>query len=150
MFSVDASRPSLRPIAEKWTRPRLCRFPTEETTLLDLPLTNVHNEQCGLVARFGVFVVVFRGELMDRLQEYLTANVVLSLAGLAILVAVAAYVIGLVRPKSSQHEPKASELMSKFRESHSKGNLSDEEFRTIKSTLAAQLKDELKDNGETG
>ena len=58
------------------------------------------------------------------------------------------------RPRRSvqdeQQEPTASELMSKFRELHSRGELSDAEFRTIKTTLAARLQEELKDNGETG
>jgi hypothetical protein len=31
---------------------------------------------------------------------------------------------------------------------HSRGGLSDEEYRTIKAKLAEQLQDELKDNGE--
>jgi hypothetical protein len=33
---------------------------------------------------------------------------------------------------------------------NSKGGLSDEEFRTIKTTLTSQLQDELNDNGEEG
>lgn len=68
----------------------------------------------------------------------------------AMLIAVAFYVVGKIRPKSVQQEPTASELMSKFRELHSKGVLSDAEFRTIKTTLAVHLHDELKDTGETG
>ena len=36
------------------------------------------------------------------------------------------------------------------RELHSQGELSDEEFRTIKTNLATQLQDELNDNGEKG
>jgi uncharacterized membrane protein len=69
---------------------------------------------------------------------------------LAALLAVAGYVIGKVRAETVQKEPTASELMSKFRDLHSKGELSDAEFRTIKTALAARLQDELKDNGETG
>ena len=65
-------------------------------------------------------------------------------------VAVAVYVIGKVRALSAQQEPSASDLISNFRESHSKGELTDEEFREIKTNLAARLQDELKDNGETG
>lgn len=68
----------------------------------------------------------------------------------AMLIAVAFYVIGKIRPKSVQQEPTASELMSKFRELHSKGVLSDAEFRTIKTTLTVHLREELKDTGETG
>ena len=69
-------------------------------------------------------------------------GLVISVAILAILIAIAAYVIGLIRDKPAQQEPPASEMLSKFRESHSRGELSDEEFRTIKTTLAAQLQEE--------
>ena len=71
-------------------------------------------------------------------------------AVLATLVAIAVRVIGKIRAKTLQHEPTASDLMSKFRELHSRGELSDEEFRTIKTILSTQLKGELSDNGETG
>ena len=69
---------------------------------------------------------------------------------LAVLLAVGVRLIGKIRAKTVQQEPMGSELMSKFREMHSRGELSDAEFRTIKTTLAAKLKEELNDNGETG
>jgi len=72
-----------------------------------------------------------------------------SLALLAIMIAIAAYVISQIRAKTLQREPQASELLSKFREMHSRGVLTDAEFRTIKTALAAQLQKELKDNSET-
>ena len=68
----------------------------------------------------------------------------------AIAIAVGAYVIAKLRPKPAQQEPESSELLSKFRDLHSRGELTDAEFRTIKTTLGARLQDELKDNGETG
>ena len=60
------------------------------------------------------------------------------------------FAIKNIRSETVQQEPKASKLLSKFREQHTKGELSEEEFRGIKTTLAVQLKEELKDNGETG
>ncbi len=78
------------------------------------------------------------------------AEVVLWTALGAILVIVAVYVIGKIRGEAVQQEPPASELLSKFRDLHSKGELSDTEFRTIKTTLAAQLQEGLKDDGEMG
>ena len=68
----------------------------------------------------------------------------------AIALAVGAYVIGKIRAEPTQQEPGASELMSKFRDLHTEGELSDAEFRTIKTALTERLQDELKDNGETG
>lgn len=86
---------------------------------------------------------------MQRIWEIPGAELVIWGALGAALIAVVAYVIGKIRPNSVQQEPKASELMSKFRDLHSKGVLSDAEFRTIKTTLAERLQDELKDTGET-
>jgi len=40
---------------------------------------------------------------------------------------------------------KCSEMMTKFRELHARGGLSDEEYQTIKMKLAAQLQVELSD-----
>jgi uncharacterized membrane protein len=74
--------------------------------------------------------------------------VVLWITGLAILVVVIWYVIDKIRPKPAKKEPLASQWLSKYREMHSQGVLSDEEFRTIKTTLNKQLQDELKRNEE--
>lgn len=87
---------------------------------------------------------------MGDLFEGRAAEVVIWIAVWAVLGAVAIYVIGKVRGLSAQQELTAQELISKFRDLHSKGELTDAEFREIKTTLAARLQDELKDNGETG
>ena len=86
---------------------------------------------------------------MQRILEIPGAELVIWGAVGAMMIAVAAYVIGKIRPNSVQQEPVASELMSKFRDLHSKGVLSDAEFRTIKTTLAERLQEELNDTGET-
>lgn len=75
---------------------------------------------------------------------------VVSFAVLAIMIAIAAYVISKIRAETLQREPPASELLSKFREMHSRGVLTDAEFRTIKTALAEQLQKELNDNSERG
>ena len=46
-------------------------------------------------------------------------------------------------------QPTASELLTKFRELHGRGSLSDDEYRTIKTKLARQVDAELNDNDET-
>jgi uncharacterized membrane protein len=73
---------------------------------------------------------------------------VLWAAVLAVLVTITFYVIGKIRPKSAQKERPANEWLAKYREMHSQGVLSDEEFRTIKTQLAQQLQDELNHNGK--
>ena len=86
---------------------------------------------------------------LEHFWQHEPERSILWIALVAVLGVVACYFITKLRPKAVQKEPKASQMLSKFRESHSKGVLTDEEFRTIKTTLATQLQDELKDNGET-
>lgn len=69
---------------------------------------------------------------------------------LAIVTAVATYILGKLRATTSQQEPNAHEMLSKFREMHARGELSDAEFRTIKTRLAARFQEPIKDAAETG
>ena len=78
----------------------------------------------------------------DFLQTPL-ARSVLVLAATAVLVTVGVYLVARVRAWYQQSPPAANELLTNFRELHSKGELSDEEYRTIKSMLAERLQEEL-------
>jgi len=69
---------------------------------------------------------------------------------LAILISVAVYIVTKIRPHSAQQELDTHELMAKFRELHSQGGLSDEEYRTIKSTVTEQLRRQLNDDDGKG
>ncbi len=69
---------------------------------------------------------------------------------LAGLVVCAVYIVRKVLASSEEPEPSALESLPKFCEMNSQGVLSDAEFRTIKTSLATRLADELKDTGETG
>ncbi len=93
-----------------------------------------------------------RGAIMswERFWSLKPESLILWLAVLAAMIAIAAYLVLKFRAKTLQHEPRASEMLSKFRELHSRGELTDEEFRTIKTTLTVQLQKELNDNGKTG
>ncbi|WP_146591908.1 hypothetical protein [Posidoniimonas polymericola] len=44
-----------------------------------------------------------------------------------------------LRDVEAEDTPTASDMLTNFRELHSQGGLSDEEYRTIKTTLAGQL-----------
>ncbi len=77
-------------------------------------------------------------------------QLVLGVATLAIFVAIGIYWAGRIHAKAVQKEPSASELLTKFREMHFRGVLSDEEFRTIKTTLTERLQAELRGRDETG
>ena len=87
------------------------------------------------------------------MAEFLTspvANVVFLVALTAILVAGGIYVIGRVRETIRSKDPPSSHLMTNFRDLHSQGELSDEEYRTIKSMLVERLQTEIKDSSESG
>lgn len=117
---------------------------------LDLKASLLHNE---MTATWGSArnlradrIVPIGQRLLDAGAEWL----IVWMAVLAILLAIAGYIISKVRGKAVQQEPVASELLTKFRDLHSQGGLSDAEYRTIKTTLASRLEVELKDNGEKG
>lgn len=87
---------------------------------------------------------------MSQLIKAHPEELVFWVAVLAVFVVLAIYAAGKIRAKAVQQEPGASELLTKFGELHSGGVLSDEEFRTIKTTLTTQLQEELNDNGGKG
>ncbi len=71
-------------------------------------------------------------------------------AVIAMLIAVGWYVASKWRGTNGETTVTTNELLSNFREMHSKGELSDEEFRTIKSRLAKELQAELNDSDKPG
>jgi uncharacterized membrane protein len=73
---------------------------------------------------------------------------VILLAVLAALVAGGIYAIGRVRAGIRRKDPTASEWLTKFQELHGKGELTDEEYRTIKGMLAERLQRELNSTEE--
>jgi uncharacterized membrane protein len=68
-----------------------------------------------------------------------------------ILALLAAAVAGLRRWRgsSADDQPAKNELLTKFRELHARGGLSDDEYRTIKTKLATQIDAELNVNDKT-
>jgi uncharacterized membrane protein len=77
------------------------------------------------------------------------ATIVVLAAMTATLIAGGIYVIGRVRAGILSKEPLASELLTNFKELHAKGELNDEEYRTIKAMLAERLQQELNKTDET-
>ena len=53
------------------------------------------------------------------------------------------------RGSANDAQPGPSELLTKFRELHGRGSLSDDEYRTIKTKLARQIETELRENDQT-
>ena len=67
-----------------------------------------------------------------------------------VMTAIGVAVARRYRGRAAKDIAESSAMMSKFRELHAEGGLSDEEFRTIKTKLAGELKAELNDNSSTG
>jgi uncharacterized membrane protein len=85
-----------------------------------------------------------------HIPEVSWGELVFWIALLALLTSAAVFLVMRIRANTVQQEPAESEMMSKFRELHSKGELTDAEYRTIKTTLVAKLQEQIKDNGNTG
>jgi uncharacterized membrane protein len=64
------------------------------------------------------------------------------------LTALAVVVMRRFRGGSAQDRLSATELLTKFRDLHVRGGLSDDEYRTIKTKLATQLDAELSDSDQ--
>jgi hypothetical protein len=71
-------------------------------------------------------------------------------AAIFALTAVGMAIARKVRARAAKDMRGRHEMMAQFRDLHERGGISDEEFRTIKSKLATELKAELSDNGGTG
>ena len=75
--------------------------------------------------------------------------IVLWVAGLALVTAVCVYLVGKFRGSYRESDLEPSNLMSNFRDLHSQGELTDEEYRNIKSKLAVRLRDEMRKSEQT-
>jgi len=63
---------------------------------------------------------------------------------------VAYFVVRRLRGSEEEDQVSTSDMLTKFREMHAQGVLSDEEYRTIKTNLSARLQSEIKDNETAG
>jgi len=64
-------------------------------------------------------------------------------AAMFVMTAIGIAVARRYRGREAHDTKDTSDMMSKFRELHAEGGLSDEEFRTIKTKLASDLKTQL-------
>jgi uncharacterized membrane protein len=67
-----------------------------------------------------------------------------------ILLLVGVWVVRRFRGRIDDDQLPTRDLLTNFRELHQAGEISDEEFRTIKTRLGAKLPSEIRDNGESG
>ena len=71
-------------------------------------------------------------------------------AAIVALIAIGAYAVSKWRDATDDDTSTASELLTNFREMHSRGYLTDEEFRTIKARLSYEIREELRDSDNEG
>ena len=86
---------------------------------------------------------------MTELFRHPLSKAALWFAVIFALSALAVWGLRKWRGGALEAQPKASDLLTKFRELHGRGSLSDDEYRTIKTKLARQVEAELKDNNQT-
>lgn len=68
---------------------------------------------------------------------------------IAVLAAVGALIVSRFRGRADEDQPLASEILSNFRELHEEGELSEQEFRKIKTLLADKIQQELKPSSKS-
>lgn len=76
------------------------------------------------------------------------AQVLMWLAVIVFLMAGLVYLMRWMRESGEDEVAGSGDLMTSFRDIHSRGQLSDEEYRTIKSRLAARMQGELKQDDD--
>ena len=86
---------------------------------------------------------------MTELFRHPLSQAALWFAAILALLALAFTALRRWRGSASDAQPDASELLTKFRELHGRGTLSDDEYRTIKTKLARRVEAELNDNDKT-
>ena len=85
---------------------------------------------------------------MSAVREFLAtpvASAVLWVAVFLVMLAVGYYVVRRFRDRIDDDRQTASDLLTNFREMHQEGDISETEFRTIKTVLGRKLQEELKD-----
>ena len=87
------------------------------------------------------FAEVFRNHLPE-----LTAG----LAVLFLIVLLGVYLLRRFRDRAGEDGNEPGQLLTKFGEMHSRGDLSETEYRTIKTVLATEAQNELKSTAEKG
>ena len=84
------------------------------------------------------------------MQEFLStplAKAVISVAVLLVILAVGYYLMRRFRDRIDDDRLTTSDWLTNFREMHHEGDITEAEFRTIKTVLGQKLQEELRDTG---
>ena len=85
---------------------------------------------------------------MPEFFSHPLSHAALWFAAIFALLALAVLALRSLRGDSADDRLSTSELLTKFRELHARGSLSEDEYRTIKTKLATQLDQVLNDNNK--
>lgn len=109
-----------------------------------------HNDSAGEGKTMIAWYAVIGRPVWRDVTSFSFAPALLLATAIAALVIVVVTLARRLRGDAGDDRPRSDQMLTKFRELHARGGLSDEEFRTIKTTLARQFQDELRDDEETG
>ncbi len=87
------------------------------------------------------------------MQDFLStslAKAVISVAFLLVMLAVGYYLMRRFRDRSDDDRQTTSDWLTNFREMHHEGDITESEFRTIKTVLGQKLHEELRDTESEG
>ena len=87
------------------------------------------------------------------MSEFLSstqAQLVIWMTGLAVLTAIGVFLVKKFRDQNDDDQQDANEMLSNFRDLHDEGDISEREYRNIKTVLGDKLQEEISDNGERG
>ena len=87
---------------------------------------------------------------MNHASPETLVQLVLWIGVLMGLVVIAAVVVQKFRGGAADKAQATHEALTNFQEMHARGDISEADYRKIKSVLGAQLHSELKDDKETG
>ena len=87
---------------------------------------------------------------MEEFLDSTPVQLVIVLTALAILTVIGAFVVKKFRDRNDDDRPTANDLLTNFRDLHDEGDISEKEYRNIKTVLGDKLHQELSDNGEKG
>jgi uncharacterized membrane protein len=82
---------------------------------------------------------------MQEFLNTLPAKAVISVAVLMVLLAVGYYLVRRFRDRIDDDRQTASDWLTNFREMRHEGDITESEFRTIKTVLGQKLHEELED-----
>ncbi len=123
---------------------------TGQWVKLDACSLERHNDRSGKGEKVIVLYAVIGGPDWKDLTSFSFVQVSLLATAIAALMMVVVALARRLRGDAGDDRPTSDQMLTKFRELHARGGLSDEEFRTIKTTLARQFQNELRDDEETG